>query len=188
MAPFSMDATFSLPVMPILLFVLALGMYVCYGIGKEAAYLSIIKELQQEPSENNERNNKKSLKESSPTLTRNQNYASDSNDNSKNEHDNHNNGMTSRPSFLYRIEEEVTKKKSSEITRRGTLWSKHASWYLPSAIRDHNIIKALNSNHNTMSQGLEHVEELLKKYGLNQGALKKSDADGSEDDDENEDE
>jgi SNF2 family DNA or RNA helicase len=32
------------------------------------------------------------------------------------------------------------------------------------------------------------IEELLKKYGLNQGALKKSDADGSEDDDENEEE
>ena len=177
MAPFSMDATFPLPVMPVLLFVLALGMYVCYGSGKEAAYLSIIKELQQEPSENNERNNTKSLKESSPTLTRNQNHASDSNDNSKSEYNNQNNGMTSRPSFLYRIEEEVTKKKSSEITRRGTLWSKHASWYLPSAIRDHNIIKALNSNHSTMSQGLEHVEELLKKYDVdpNTGFLPKND-------------
>jgi SNF2 family DNA or RNA helicase len=32
------------------------------------------------------------------------------------------------------------------------------------------------------------IEELLKKYGLNQGALKKSDADGSDDDEEDEDE
>lgn len=40
-----------------------------------------------------------------------------------------------RSSSSYRIEEELNKKTSSEFTRRGQLWSKHASWHLPSAPR-----------------------------------------------------
>lgn len=149
-------------------------MYVLYSIGKEAAYLRIIKDFQEASSG---KIDKTKLKGMTLETTNKQNIAAIDNSNSNHENSGHNNGMNSRPSFIYRIEEEVAKKKSSEITRRGTLWSKHASWYLPSAIRDQNIIKALNSTHNTMSQGLEHVEEVLKKYDVdsNTGFLPKND-------------
>ena len=174
-----MDTYLPLPAIPVLLLVLGLGIYVCYSIGKEAAYLSIIKGLQEVTSDSDEKTDKPKLKGTTSELTNKQNNAAIDNSNSNQENSSHNNGMTSRPSFIYRIEEEVAKKKSSEITRRGTLWSKHASWYLPSAIRDHNRIKALNYNYNynTMSQGLEHVEEVLKKYDVdsNTGFLPKND-------------
>lgn len=35
-----------------------------------------------------------------------------------------------------RMKEEEKKKYSSEYTRRGLLWSRHASWHLPKAPRD----------------------------------------------------
>ena len=51
----------------------------------------------------------------------------------------------------YRMEEELPKKSSSEYTRRGQLWSKHASWNLPKAPRSHRTI------FHYPVQGLEHV-------------------------------
>lgn len=64
----------------------------------------------------------------------------------------------------YRIEEEQSKKSSSEYTRRGQLWSKHASWNLPKAPRFSN-----GSSGNwldTHFQGLEHVHAILSKFDV----------------------
>ena len=58
-----------------------------------------------------------------------------------------------------RIEEEGKKKKSSEITRRGQLWSRHASWYLPGAPRI--VEHAINQ-----MQGIEQVTAILRKYDV----------------------
>ena len=60
----------------------------------------------------------------------------------------------------YRIEQEQTKRQSSEYTRRGMLWSSHASWHLPSAPRNQSLQGSLDS------QGLEHILDLLKKYDV----------------------
>jgi hypothetical protein len=57
-----------------------------------------------------------------------------------------------------RFEELKKKKLSSEFTRRGTLWSKHASWNLPSAPR-----MKPSPYH---AEGLEHIFALLKKYDV----------------------
>lgn len=58
----------------------------------------------------------------------------------------------------YRMDEEGAKKQSSEYTRRGMLWSRHASWHLPLAPRS-DITSVDN-------QGLEHILSLLKKYDV----------------------
>jgi hypothetical protein len=58
---------------------------------------------------------------------------------------------TLRRNHSYRMEEEHSKKYSSEYTRRGQLWSKHASWNLPKAPRSHRAIFRYPV------QGLEHV-------------------------------
>lgn len=60
----------------------------------------------------------------------------------------------------YRIEEEQIKGQSSEYTRRGMLWSSHASWHLPSAPRQCLQARDLET------QGLEHILDLLKKYDV----------------------
>jgi indoleamine 2,3-dioxygenase len=62
----------------------------------------------------------------------------------------------------YRIEEENTKRTSSEFTRRGQLWSKHASWHLPDAPRVSNSA----ANFLSSGQGLEHVRAILKKFDV----------------------
>ena len=71
----------------------------------------------------------------------------------------------------YRIEQEQVKKQSSEFTRRGVLWSTHASWHLPLAPR-YEI-----ESEDVCSQGLEHILELLKKYDVDpcRGFLPKQD-------------
>jgi hypothetical protein len=56
-----------------------------------------------------------------------------------------------RRNHSYRMEEEQSKKFSSEYTRRGQLWSKHASWNLPKAPRSHRALFRYPV------QGLEHV-------------------------------
>lgn len=56
-----------------------------------------------------------------------------------------------RRNHSYRMEEEQSKKSSSEYTRRGQLWSKHASWNLPKAPRSHRALFRYPV------QGLEHV-------------------------------
>jgi hypothetical protein len=56
-----------------------------------------------------------------------------------------------RRNHSYRMEEEHSKKSSSEYTRRGQLWSKHASWNLPKAPRSHRAMFRYPV------QGLEHV-------------------------------
>lgn len=61
----------------------------------------------------------------------------------------------------YRIEEEGTKKSSSEYTRRGQLWSRHASWHLPLAPRE--IEKSIQEQ---QLQGIEHVAAILRKYDV----------------------
>ena len=58
---------------------------------------------------------------------------------------------TIRRNHSYRMEEEHSKKSSSEYTRRGQLWSKHASWNLPKAPRSH------RATFRYPVQGLEHV-------------------------------
>ena len=58
----------------------------------------------------------------------------------------------------YRIEQEQTKGQSSEYTRRGMLWSSHASWNLPLAPRLNQYILD--------PRGLEHILDLLKKYDV----------------------
>eukprot|EP01038_Epipyxis_sp_PR26KG_P009706 gene9706-13064_t len=68
--------------------------------------------------------------------------------------------LVRRPS--YRFEEENPKRLSSEYTRRGQLWSRHASWHLPQAPRQ-NIIPSLTRFD---SQGLEHVRAILKKFDV----------------------
>jgi len=59
----------------------------------------------------------------------------------------------------YRIEQEQTKGQSSEYTRRGMLWSSHASWNLPLAPRS-------NQSNILDPRGLEHILDLLKKYDV----------------------
>ena len=61
----------------------------------------------------------------------------------------------------YRIEEEGTKKQSSEYTRRGQLWSRHASWHLPLAPRDIQL-----GIQERQLQGIEHVSAILKTYDV----------------------
>jgi hypothetical protein len=63
------------------------------------------------------------------------------------------------PKRSYRMEEENTKKSSSEFTRRGMLWSKHASWHLPTAPRE-SVSKTLEA------EGLETINAILKKYDV----------------------
>lgn len=58
---------------------------------------------------------------------------------------------TLRRNHSYRMEEEHSKKSSSEYTRRGQLWSRHASWNLPKAPRSHRAMFRYPV------QGLEHV-------------------------------
>ena len=56
----------------------------------------------------------------------------------------------------YRMQQEGAKKMSSEYTRRGQLWSKHASWNLPMAPRTSlQLTERQTFGHN--SQGLERL-------------------------------
>ena len=71
---------------------------------------------------------------------------------------NNNDSIRKIKKSIYRIDEEGTKKTSSEYTRRGMLWSRHASWHLPSAPKP--IITSLDP------QGLEHIIAILKKYDV----------------------
>lgn len=67
-------------------------------------------------------------------------------------------------SSSYRMEEECLRKSSSEYTRRGQLWSKHASWNLPEAPRL--SIKKFEKRSIYPIQGLEHVFTILEKYNV----------------------
>ena len=73
--------------------------------------------------------------------------------------------MSPKPSLpkrrSYRIEEEGVKKQSNEFTRRGQLWSRHASWHLPGAPRE--IERLINAQ---QLQGIEHVSSILRKYDV----------------------
>eukprot|EP01039_Chlorochromonas_danica_P000237 gene237-255_t len=62
----------------------------------------------------------------------------------------------------YRIEEETMKRSSSEFTRRGQLWSRHASWHIPGAPR----LSSRSSRLYGSVQGLEYVRALLKKFDV----------------------
>ena len=65
----------------------------------------------------------------------------------------------------YRMQQEGAKKMSSEYTRRGQLWSKHASWNLPMAPRTSlQLTERQTFGHN--SQGLEHVTAILNKFDV----------------------
>lgn len=68
--------------------------------------------------------------------------------------------LKSKTKHGYRMEQEQVKRQSSEYTRRGILWSSHASWHLPSAPRQCPQARDLDS------QGLEHILDLLKKYDV----------------------
>ena len=48
----------------------------------------------------------------------------------------------------------VARPRSGSVTRRSQLWSKHASWQLPSVAREH-----LPTN-----EGIEHVCDILKNF------------------------
>jgi Indoleamine 2,3-dioxygenase len=67
-------------------------------------------------------------------------------------------------SSSYRMEEECLRKSSSEYTRRGQLWSKHASWNLPKAPRL--SIKKYEKSSIYPIQGLEHVFTILERYNV----------------------
>ena len=69
-----------------------------------------------------------------------------------------------RGNLSYRMEEEFSKKTSSEFTRRGQLWSKHASWKLPEAPRFSLTKSGMKIGHR--SQGLEHVFSILAKFDV----------------------
>ena len=61
---------------------------------------------------------------------------------------------------LSRIEEEHKRQKSSEYTRRGQIWSRHASWYLPKAPRY--PISVAESH----GSGVEPIKALLRKFDI----------------------
>eukprot|EP00600_Ochromonadales_sp_CCMP1393_P011398 CAMPEP_0175007498 /NCGR_PEP_ID=MMETSP0005-20121125/6443_1 /TAXON_ID=420556 /ORGANISM="Ochromonas sp., Strain CCMP1393" /LENGTH=1042 /DNA_ID=CAMNT_0016262943 /DNA_START=38 /DNA_END=3166 /DNA_ORIENTATION=+ len=63
----------------------------------------------------------------------------------------------------YRMDEENRKMVSSELTRRGSLWSKHASWQLPKAPR---AVPRKFSDADTYAQGLHHIKAILDKYNI----------------------
>jgi Indoleamine 2,3-dioxygenase len=67
-------------------------------------------------------------------------------------------------SSSYRMEEECSRKSSSEYTRRGQLWSKHASWNLPKAPRL--SIKKFEKSSIYPIQGLQHVFTILERYNV----------------------
>ena len=67
-------------------------------------------------------------------------------------------------SLSYRMEEENSRKSSSEYTRRGQLWSKHASWNLPNAPRE--LHAKFGRKPHYPAQGLEHVLSILSKYNV----------------------
>lgn len=84
----------------------------------------------------------------------------------------------------YRFEEEGKKRMSSEYTRRGQLWSTHASWQLPTAPRSKGKVygnadgTSSYANFTSLdSQGLEHVRAILATYDvdLDRGFLPKDD-------------
>ena len=85
--------------------------------------------------------------------------------------------ITVRTRKAYRMEEEQTRHSSSEYTRRGQLWSRHASWHLPMAPRDPRLIKLVNRGFDFESQGIEHVTAILRKYDVDpvRGFLPKQD-------------
>jgi hypothetical protein len=64
--------------------------------------------------------------------------------------------VTRAPS--YRFEEENTKRTSSELTRRGQRWSRHASWNLPMAPRH------VNNVTNVREHGLEQIMAILTEF------------------------
>ena len=67
-------------------------------------------------------------------------------------------------SLPYRMQEEVSRKSSSEYTRRGQLWSKHASWNLPKAPRSGS--SSIERGPRWPLQGLEHVLAILSKFDV----------------------
>lgn len=67
-------------------------------------------------------------------------------------------------SLSYRMEEENSRKSSSEFTRRGQLWSKHASWNLPNAPRV--LHTKFGSKPRYAAQGMQHVLSILSKYNV----------------------
>ena len=67
-------------------------------------------------------------------------------------------------SLPYRMQEEVSRKSSSEYTRRGQLWSKHASWNLPKAPRSDS--SSIQRGRSWPLQGLEHVLAILSKFDV----------------------
>ena len=69
-----------------------------------------------------------------------------------------------RGNLSYRMEEECSKKTSSEFTRRGQLWAKHASWRLPEAPRL-SLMKS-GAKIGYRSRGLEHVFSILAKFDV----------------------
>ena len=85
--------------------------------------------------------------------------------------------VTVRTRKAYRMEEEQTRHSSSEYTRRGQLWSRHASWHLPEAPRDPRLIKLVNRGFDFERQGIEHVTAILQKYDVDpdRGFLPKQD-------------
>lgn len=72
---------------------------------------------------------------------------------------------TSHTSSSYRIEEENVRTLSSEYTRRGQLWSRHASWHLPKAPRMETARQQFESYY-LGNQGLDRILAILQKYDI----------------------
>lgn len=67
--------------------------------------------------------------------------------------------------YSYRIEEENARALSSEYTRRGQLWSRHASWHLPKAPRT-DLSRAQIESQYLGNQGLDRILAILKNYNV----------------------
>jgi len=72
---------------------------------------------------------------------------------------------TSTSNCPNRIEEENVRALSSEYTRRGQLWSRHASWHLPRAPRMEASRQQFESYY-LGTQGLDRVLSILQKYDV----------------------
>lgn len=66
------------------------------------------------------------------------------------------------PGLKYRMEEESKRFASTEISRRGPLWTHHAYWHLPDAPRR----KEHTPSYLFCSRGIEFVKAILRKYDV----------------------
>lgn len=74
-------------------------------------------------------------------------------------------GGSGKTPLSYRIEEENNRTLSSEYTRRGQLWSRHASWHLPKAPREESSRAQLEAYY-LGHHGLDRIQAILQKYDI----------------------